>query len=214
MAKYKAVLFDNDGTIADTYDLILDSFRHATREVLGQQLPDDVLMARVGVPLAEQMKDFSDDPVVQEELLITYRTYNHKIHDERIALFPGELDALKCLSDAGLRMGVVTSKLHWLAQRGLEVLGISEYMEAFVGADDCPKFKPLPDPILMGCEQLDVAPEKCVYAGDSPFDIAAGNAAGCMTVAVTWGVFSEEALLKEKPDYVVSSFEELTNVLI
>ena len=53
MARLKGILFDNDGTLVDTYDLLLASFRHATREVLGRQLPDDVLMARVGTPLAQ-----------------------------------------------------------------------------------------------------------------------------------------------------------------
>ena len=69
MPLYKAILFDNDGTLVDTHDLLLDSFQYATRTVLGVTLPDDVLMEGVGTPLAQQMKGFTDNPALQEELL-------------------------------------------------------------------------------------------------------------------------------------------------
>lgn len=214
MAQIKAVLFDNDGTLVDTYDLLLASFRHATSEVLGQQLPDDVLMAKVGQPLAVQVRDFSDDPAVQEELLRVYRAFNESLHDSAISLFPGTVEALQRLKDAGLRMGVVTSKMSPLAQHGLEVLGIAPYFDCLVGADTCPKHKPDPEPVALGCELLGLAPDECVYVGDSPFDMHAGNGAGCVTAAVLWGMFSEERLRAEGPDVVCSTFAELADVIL
>ena len=119
----QAILFDNDGTLVDTHDLILESMRHATREVLGHELPEDILMARVGTPLSDQMKDFTDDPELQEALVASYRAHNLTVHDRVIALFPDVLDGLRTLKEQGFQLGVVTSKLHELAWRGLEITG-------------------------------------------------------------------------------------------
>ena len=209
MGSIQGILFDNDGTLVDTHDLILASFRHATREVLGHVPPDEVLMAKVGTPLAEQMKDFTDDPAVQEELLRVYREHNHRAHDQAIALFPGVLDGLREARERGMRMGVVTAKLHELAWHGLEITGAAPYLDVLIGADDCPAFKPDPAPVRAAVAQLGLTPAQCLYVGDSPFDMQAGNAAGCVTVAVLWGMFSEERLRAENPTYVISSFDEL-----
>ena len=205
----KAVLFDNDGTLVDTYQLILDSFRHATREVLGEALPDDVMMAGVGTPLMTQMEGFANGPEQAEELVRVYRAHNEAVHDERIALFDGIAPVLEGLAARGLRMGLVTAKRRELAVRGLEVLGVAGHMEVAVGAYECPKHKPAPDPVLLACEMMDLDPAACLYVGDSPYDIAAGNAAGCTTVAVTWGMFPEDVLRAQNPDHVIARPEEL-----
>ena len=212
MGEIRAVLFDNDGTLVDTHDLILASFRHATREVLGHALPDDVLMARVGTPLSEQMKDFTDDPALQEALLVSYRTHNHAIHDQAVALFPGVLEGLQALHEIGLPLGVVTSKLHALAWRGLEITGAAPYIDCMIGADDCPLFKPDPAPVALGAERLGVEPGACLYVGDSPFDMQAGRGAGCVTVAVTWGMFDRATLEAQQPDYIIDTMAELVQI--
>lgn len=209
MGKLKGILFDNDGTLVDTHDLILSSMRHCTRTVLGREIPDDVLMRKVGQPLAVQMCDFSDDPATQEELLRVYREHNHAHHDAVVAAFPGAREALASLDEAGVKMGVVTSKLHALAWRGLEITGLAPYLSCCIGADDCESYKPDPGPVLRGCEELELDPAECLYVGDSPYDIHAGNAAGCTTVAVSWGVFTFEDMRAEQPAYEISSFEEL-----
>ena len=72
------------------------------------------------------------------------------------------------------------------------------------------KHKPDPAPILLGCERMGAQPEECVYVGDSPFDIAAGNAAGCKTLAVTWGMFPEEKLVVENPTEIIHEVAEFS----
>ena len=205
----KALLFDNDGTLVDTHDLILSSMRFATREVLGKVLPDETLMAKVGIPLADQMLDFANSIEQRDVLLRVYREHNHAHHDAAVRLFPGVLEGLKVLADAGFAMGVVTSKRAPLATRGLQITGAWPYMGCLIGPDECPKAKPEPDPILLGAERLGVDPLECAYVGDSPFDIHAGNAAGCVSVAALWGMFSEEELAAECPDVRFRSFTEL-----
>ena len=205
----RGILFDNDGTLVDTHDLILASFHHAVRTVLGRDFPDSVLMAKVGIPLDDQMRDYSDDPATQAELSRVYREHNHAHHDQEIALFPGVGEGLARLDASGMAMGVVTAKRHELAWHGLDILGAAVHLRCLVGCDDCATSKPDPAPVLMACELLDLAPAECLYVGDSPYDIQAGNAAGCPTVAVLWGMFGEDVLRAEDPTHVIRSFDEL-----
>ena len=213
MATIKGILFDNDGTLVDTHDLLLESFQYATRTVLGVDLPEEVLMAGVGTPLAKQMEDFTDDPALQQELLDVYRTYNHPRHDEVVHPFPDVADTLEVLRAKGLRMGVVTAKLHELAWRGLELTGLDGYMDCLVGPDDCPKAKPDPAPVRMGCELLGLDPSECLYVGDSPYDMQAGRGAGCITVAALWGMFPREVLEAQQPAFFAQSFSELPEIV-
>ena len=186
------ILFDLDGTLLDTHDMILESMQYTINEVDGQNQNDEKLMAGVGTPLLDQMLHFTaGNKTRAEELVNIYRAYNDAIHDENIHAFPGTKEALGMLAQAGCRMGVVTSKRHWLAQRGLEICGLDA-----------------PGPILHGCELLGIAPVQCIYIGDSPFDIQAANAAGCQSVAALWGMFTEEELVACKPDLSVHSLQE------
>ena len=208
----QGVLFDNDGTLVDTYDLLLESFRYATRTVLGRDVPEADLMRGVGKPLATQMFDFTDDPAVAEELLSTYRAYNHEIHDQKISVFAGVPEMLAELKAAGLALGVVTSKLHWLCERGLEVCGVLEYFDFIIGPDDWPEHKPAPGPILRGCELMGLAPAACAYVGDSPYDMQAANAAGVLSVAAVWGMFDRAVLDAENPQVICLSPADLPAV--
>lgn len=208
----KGILYDNDGTLVDTHDLILSSMRHSTRAVLGRVIPDDVLMRKVGQPLAVQMCDFTPDEAKQAEILRVYREHNHSIHDEAIKGFEGAREALEQLAELGFKQGVVTSKMHALAWRGLQITGLAPYLDCCIGCDDCARFKPDPDPVIQGAEALGLAPGECLYVGDSPFDLQAGRAAGCETVAVTWGMFSEDELAAEHPDYLCRTFTELLEI--
>ena len=209
----QGVLFDLDGTLLDTYELILVSMRYATKEVLGVELPDAALMQKVGQPLEAQMKDYTDDPVLQEKLLTTYRTFNHAKHDEMVSAYSGTRETLEALRAAGMKLGIVTSKRHALAQRGLEVCGIDKYFTLLVGSDDFPEHKPAPGPVRYACEALGVEPARCLYVGDSPFDMQAGQGAGCSTVAALWGFFPEKVLEKENPSYLIRKRSDLISIV-
>ena len=209
----KGILFDNDGTLVDTHDIILASMRYSTQKVLGRVLPDEVLMRKVGQPLIVQMRDFTPDEDEQVEIVRVYREHNATIHDERISAFPGTAEALASLVDRGFVLGVVTSKLRVTAWHGLEICGLSPYLSCCIGAEDCEHYKPEAEPVLRGAKALGLLAADCLYVGDSPYDIQAGKAAGCATMAVTWGVFSRDELCAESPDYVCDSFTELLEAI-
>lgn len=210
----KTLLFDLDGTLLDTYQIILASMRHTINGYAGKSYGDDELMSFVGTPLYDQMLHFGGGGAERAaELTAVYREHNDSIHDEGVCLFDGMAQVLETLARRGYRMGVVTSKRHHMACRGLEVCGIDQHFELVIGSDDWSEHKPQPGPVLRGAELMSVPAPECYYVGDSPFDIQAGSAAGCETIAVSWGMFSAQTLELEHPDHLLTAPEQLLELL-
>ena len=212
MTDIRAILFDNDGTLVDTYEAILTCFKYATKKVLHTDIPEAELMAKVGQPLRVQMWDFTEDPEVHQALCDAYWERGITVHDEKAHLFEGVKETLQELQDRGFVMGVVTSKLHDAAQHGLELFGIDQYFSCLVSPDDCEGSKPDPAPVVYGAQLLDIKPEHCLYVGDSPFDMQAGRGAGCTTVAALWGMFPEDVLDQEYPDIKCRTMKDLLDL--
>jgi pyrophosphatase PpaX len=208
---YRAVVFDLDGTIVDSVELIIVSFQHAIREVLGREASREESIANVGRPLREQMVMLS--PEHADELVAVYREFNHREHDRMLTLYDGILNLLHALQVGGVKLGLVTSKSRYTTQMAFDLTGIESYFDEAICADESPRNKPSPDPILLCLERLGVSPVDAAYVGDSPSDIQAAIAAGVHAIGVTWGVFSEEALVAEKPDRLVHTIPELAEVL-
>ncbi len=209
---FQCVLFDLDGTLIDSIPLIRESFRYTAKKVLGREIPDEVLLANVGRPLDVQMKLI--DPEKADELVRVYREHNHKHHDEWIKPIAGMPELLKTLKEYSVKIGVVTSKSRWLAERGLRVCKIDGYIDALVAADDVTNPKPHPEPILKCLKMLRGSADESVYVGDSPFDIQSGKNAGLKTIAVPFGPFTLERLLEAKPDFVAKTTEELKELIL
>ena len=209
-----AALFDFDGTLVDTTDLIYQSMRHATGEVLGREISRDVLMANVGQPLPRQMELLSAEHA--EALLDSYRLHNEENHDALIKEFPGVEESLARLKAAGVRVGVVTSKRRFSVDMALKKFpGLGDVVDQWVTMEDTTEHKPRPEPLLKGLELLGNVPrEQAAYVGDSPFDVAAAKAAGVESVAVSWGAFSEDALRAAEPDHLVPDLDAAVDVLL
>ena len=209
-----AALFDFDGTLVDTTDLIYQSMRHATGEVLGREISRDVLMANVGQPLPRQMELLSAEHA--EALLDSYRLHNEENHDALIKEFPGVEESLARLKAAGVRVGVVTSKRRFSVDMALKNFpGLGDVVDQWVTMEDTTEHKPRPEPLLKGLELLGNVPrEQAAYVGDSPFDVAAAKAAGVESVAVSWGAFSEDALRAAEPDHLVPNLDAAVDVLL
>jgi pyrophosphatase PpaX len=208
---YQAVVFDLDGTVVDSVELIIVSFQHAIRKVLGREVSREEAVAWVGRPLREQMELFS--PEHADELVEVYREFNHREHDRMLKLYEGIQHLLEGLHEAEVKVGLVTSKSRYTTQMAFDLTGIEGYFDATICADEAPGNKPSPAPILACLEQLGVGAAEAAYVGDSPSDIQAALAAGVAAVAVTWGVFPAEKLEAEKPDALVHTISELAEML-
>ena len=210
--RFPVVLFDLDGTIIDSGAIILASMRHAAREVLGVEVPDEQLMAAVGGPgLEAQMQALSPDRA--DELVTVYRAHNEPLHDELICC-AGMDEVLVQLKDEGRRLGIVTAKRRQTVELACARIPIAHLFEAVVGGDETKKHKPDPEPLVLALERLGAAPDDAVYVGDAPFDVKAAKAAGLYSVGVSWGgIHGRERLEAEEPDALVDTTEELLGVL-
>ncbi len=210
--RYETVLFDLDGTLIDSGPLILASFRHATRTVLGRVIPDEVLMAGVGGHGIEaQMRVFDGERV--DELVRVYREHNLAIYHD-VRAFDGIAAVLEALHREGRTMGVVTVKSRPTVDVTFQVLPLRGFFRTVVAAEDTVRHKPDPEPLRLALERLGASPAAAVYVGDSPFDIRAAKAAGMASVAVGWGgIHPLSRLEAEEPDLVVDEPAQLVDVL-
>lgn len=216
--KRDVALFDLDGTVLDTYASILESMRYATKTVFGEALPDSKLVSMVGQPLVTQMQAFAAErgcgSEVADELTRVYREYNERDLDEKSFPFPGIPEAIASLKNAGFTVGVVTSKRAVLATKSLKAHGLFDVFACVNGAEDSTAHKPDPDPLLTAAKKLGVSPDRCVYVGDSPYDLQAAHAANMPCVGVAWGkFFGREILLEQMPSVLIASPEELVGAV-
>ena len=210
-----AALFDFDGTLVDTTEMIHLSMRHATSSVLGRDdIPRETLLANVGKPLPRQMELI--DAEKAESLLEAYRSHHEEHHDALIGEFPGVEESLARLRSAGILVAVVTSKRRLSVEMALKNFpGLRDVVDRFVTLEDTTQHKPSPEPLLRGLELLGGIPkESAAYVGDSPFDVQAAKAAGLTSVAVSWGAFSEDRLREAKPDHLVPDIASAVDVLL
>jgi len=210
--RYPTVLFDLDGTLIDSGEIILSSFRHATQTVLEREIPDEVLAAAVGGSnIYDQMRAFDEERV--EELVRVYREHNEPLHDDLVA-FEGIERVLERLKSEGRQLGIVTAKRRRTVDLAFAILPLERYFDAVVTAEQTEHHKPHPEPVLTALERLGSEPADAAFVGDSPFDMGAGKAAGVFTVAVSWGkIHPVERLRDAGADAVVNSPDELLDVL-
>lgn len=166
------VLFDLDGTLIDTVELILESYRHTVRVHGLDPVSEQAWRQNIGIPLRVQFRQFTEDPDEIQSLIATYMEHNLEHHDDLVREYPGVCDAVKALHGAGYRLGVVASKMHGGLERGLALGGYDGLFEVLIGADDVRNPKPHAEPVLKALENLNVTAERAVFVGDSPHDMA------------------------------------------
>lgn len=208
-----AVLFDLDGTLLDSIELILNSARYAFEGRVGHVPSDAEWLSGVGIPLPVMFRRYARDEGDVAALVARYREYQLPNHDRLIRAYDGVEDTLRTLHAAGYPLGVVTSKTEELARRGIELVGIGDCFGAVIGFDSCEQPKPHPQPVLLALERLGRRPDEGWFVGDSVHDIEAGNAAGVATVAALWGPFSREELAASGPRHYLEQIADLPRLL-
>jgi pyrophosphatase PpaX len=211
--RWRGVLFDLDGTLVDTLDLILASYRHTMHAHLGEAPPDAEWMRTMGRPLIVQLEDFAETPDQLQSMFEMYLAHNEANQERLVRSFPGVREAVAAISEAGYRLGIVTSKINENARRELRSCGLDGLFDALVGANDVDHPKPHPEPVLRGLEAIGCAADETLLVGDSVYDLEAGRAAGVATAAALWGPFEREQLAVSEPDYWLEDVPALLGLL-
>lgn len=207
------LLFDLDGTLIDTTDLILNCYRTSVSRLVEDPPTETEILKGFGRPLQDQLWRLYPglrDRI--EEMLLLWRQAQEELHDRLIRPFPGTVEVLSELRRRGYPLGVVTSKERPTALRGMTLYGLQQLLDILVTVDDTINHKPHPEPVLKGIELMGARPEQTLYVGDSLYDMKAGREAGIKVAAALWGPFPKEPLLEFNPDFALSSVQELLDL--
>ncbi|MMZ60967.1 Pyrophosphatase PpaX [compost metagenome] len=207
------ILFDLDGTIIDTNDLIINTFLHVLEQHFPQQkYTREQIIPHMGLTLEQQMQTFSGREEVTD-LVADYRTYNNLHHDTLIREFPRVKEVIAELHERGITMGIVTTKIKPTTIRALDYFGLKEYMSTIVTVQDVTHPKPHPEPVLTALSNLGADPAKTLMVGDSAADIQSAKAAGVKAAGVAWSLKGVDVLKQYNPDYILEDMTDLYGVL-
>ena len=177
----KGIIFDFDGTLANTLPVIFACYDYSTEKVLGKKADRAPFIETFGLPLKICLtKVFGEE--TGSRICDEYRAYQELHHDELIQSFPKVKETLEQLQQMQIPMAVVTSKTTATCLRGARCLGIDSYFVTVIGSDIVKHPKPDAEPTRMALERLGMRPEETLCVGDAPFDIMSGKAAGCLTL--------------------------------
>jgi len=221
----RAILFDLDGTLLDSTDLILRCFQHSWETVCGFTHSREALIQTFGTPLRDAMRRLLlasaprtgwrsaevDDDII-DRLLTEYRSYNVANHDSLARPFERTAEVLAGLRRRGYLISVVTSKGRELALRGIRLCSLDGLIDSAVFLEDTDLHKPNPEPILACLIRLSEPPHAAAYVGDSPHDMVAARRAGVRTVAALWGPSPRTELERERPDFTAESITDLLEI--
>ncbi len=200
----RPVLFDLDGTLADTIPLLLASMRAAYAAVGGSGPDDRVWLRGMGTPLRAQFMHFEGHDAARVEALIAvYREWQVANLARFVTAYDGIRELVDALRDAGHPVAVVTGKGDWMARMTLEHVDLLTPFDVIVSADATTRHKPEPEPLLLGAERLGVTAEGTLYLGDAPNDVIAARAAGMHDVWCAWGPFTRAEIEPFGPTFVV-----------
>ena len=215
-----AVLFDLDGTLVNTIDLILAAHDHTfARHLRGPGPARAVVIRDFGRPLHDVLFEYAasdglEDPALaSREMADTYRAFQSEHHDRLVTPYPGLRDTIAVLHRRRYILGVVTSKSARTARREIEQFGLADLLSVAVFVEDTARHKPEPEPLLEAARRGGFEPARAIYIGDSIHDIAAGRAAGMKTGGALWGPFDRRDLEAAGPDVLIEAPPDMLALL-
>ncbi|HYW08060.1 MAG TPA: HAD-IA family hydrolase [Longimicrobium sp.] len=209
----RAVLYDFDGTLADSTELIMQCWRHTMNKHLGHCPPDEEWLSGFGRTLVDQLARFARSEAEHQAMLESYRVHQNALFDTVLKPFPGAEATVAELARRGVRLAIVTSRLRRATLRGLDICGLASHFDVVVTPDDVAKPKPDPESVILALQRLGVAAEEALFVGDSPYDMAAGRAAGTRTAAALWGPFTRAALEEAGADFYLDRQEAVLDLV-
>ncbi len=213
--KYKAVLYDMDGTVLDTLDDLTDAVNAALRRFGFAAQPRSHVRKALGNGARRLIMGClpeNVDPAAAEAVLEFYKPYYDAHCREKTAPYPGITALMQRLRDAGVKQAVVSNKPD-SAVKELAELFFHGLIESAVGESETVRLKPCPDAVLAAAKLMGVSKDECVYVGDSEVDIETARNAGMDCISVAWGFRNEDMLRAEGASLIVHNADELFEAL-
>jgi pyrophosphatase PpaX len=200
--RFDAVVFDLDGTLADTFPTVLRIFNRLMLERTGREWKLSELAPYFGPPETVMIQRIFPEPELHEAIIADFfrlsREDGHEINP-----FAGIRELVRNLRTAGMKLGIYSGANTESARHRIGHAGLLEHFDEVLGGDRVSNYKPHPEGLLKLIELFGVEPQRTIYIGDMVADVEVGRGAGATTVAVTWGAGKREALSAAKPDHLI-----------
>lgn len=208
---YSAMLFDIDGTLADSIPMIVAGLGDAFEHFSGQRPADDALRALIGRPLTDQMQMLGMPPGGPEAIAdrVRFTMARFEVHQSKCTLFGPAVEAWGWLVDGGMPTALVTSKNRDELNGFLDDFPALRRATTFVSSSETARPKPYADPALEACRRLNVEPSQALFIGDAVFDIQCAHAAGLPCLAVAYGASPLRDLEAANPEGLLERPEDL-----
>jgi phosphoglycolate phosphatase len=220
--RVRAAAFDLDGTLIDTMGDLAAAVNLMLGMLGAKELPEPRVRALVGngvdqLVLRALTESLGDRPTHSAQrsaaLALFRRLYGQRLFKQS-RVYPGVVQALRSLSDAGIALCCVTNKDSMFAEPLLQEAGLGSFFAFTLCADRAEDRKPSPNMLLAACSRLGIAPAEMLYVGDTGIDIAAARAAGCPVIAVSYGYGKDHSNTDAKADGFVDRLTDLVTMYL
>jgi HAD superfamily hydrolase (TIGR01509 family) len=216
MLMAKAVIFDWDGTLADTRKAVVQSFQTVLTEA-GCWVSDEFIARRMGIGTKKTIIEAFRECHMRLDVSTLEKLADEKVRIQAgladiVSLFDGAAELLEALQDK-TKIALATMSSRKVVDKLLPAKRITAYFDVVVSADEVAYPKPDPEVFLIAAKKLGVTPEDCVVVEDSVFGVRAAKAANMKCVAVPSGAYSKEELEQEQPDLMIDSLLEKERTL-
>jgi pyrophosphatase PpaX len=205
------LIFDFDGTLIDTNQIIKMGLNLFARAYSGKRLSVTELEMLTGKPLRDQMEAIQ--PLRADEMTCRFRHWYKKRHDKLSQAFHGIDELFDHLSRSSFKLAIVTNNSREGVEMGLRHLGMHHVFPVVVTCDDVLEKKPSPEGLLAALDQLGSSPEEALFIGDSAGDLIASRKAGVANVLVGWTAIRRDSLMAHRPDFIIEHPLELLEVI-
>ena len=207
-----AVIFDFDGTIINTNDLIKEGLNKIANKHRGCKLTPIELEILTGKALEAQMAYIDITQV--DRLVAEFKGWYEQNHDEMARPFPGMVHLIRVLNELGYKIGIVTNNSRKALDKGLKLLAIDQWIDCSITRDDVKETKPSPEGILKALSILGMDTNQALFIGDTAHDILAAKAANVNNALVSWTQHSSEMREQINPNHILESAEALLDIII
>jgi HAD superfamily hydrolase (TIGR01509 family) len=209
---FEAVIFDWDGTLADTHAVIINCFQETLKEIINIDVSGKVIERCIGIGAAETFREIlrQTRTLFNEKLiekLVESKSQKQVLQKNSVQLLPGAIELLETLGQCKIKVGLASMNSRVVIDALINAKGLWKYFQTVITADDVKYVKPHPEIFLKCAQQLGSLPSKCLVIEDSIFGVKAAKAAGMSCIAVTTGVYSKNELKQEKPDMIITSLK-------
>jgi pyrophosphatase PpaX len=211
MNQFKGIIFDIDGTLTSTNDLIFASFNFITKKYLGKTFSNEEILKWFGPTEDVILREFcGDDYEKAREEYYKFYSDNHFMAD----IYPGMKEILVQLKEQGVLLSIYTGKGREAAAITLKKLSIYEYFDLIITGDEVKEHKPSPEGIEIFLNKFHLNKDDVIMVGDSPSDVKAAHAAGVKVASVLWDSLAKHHVLQMKSDFVFYTVSELKEFLL